>query len=118
MECVQFFLSANGVAEGKHVAVLLNELAEETYSLLRNLLAPNMPKDKRFGETAWALKANFEPKPLVIAEQTRTEIEGIPVPMEVDTGEAVSLISEATWRQLLPKVMFEKPKVHLSKYTA
>lgn len=116
MECVQFFLSANGVAEGKHVAVLLNQLAEVTYSLLRNLLAPNMTKDKRFGETARALKVNFEPKPLVIAEQTRREIEGIP--MEVDTREAVSLTSEATWRQLFPKVTFEKPKVHLSKYTA
>ena len=46
------------------------------------------------------------------------EIEGVEVPMEVDTGAAVSLISEKTQRCLFPKVKLEKPEVRLNTYTA
>lgn len=62
-------MSANKVVEGKHTAVLLSVLGEETYALLRNLLAPSSPKEKSFAEIVWTLQAHFEPQPLVIAKR-------------------------------------------------
>ena len=61
VERVQFYLAANGMAEGKHVAVPLSVIGEETYSLLKNLLVPSTPKDKMFDEIVRTLKAHFKP---------------------------------------------------------
>ena len=44
------------------------------------------------------------------------EIEGVKVPMEVDTDAAVLLISKETQRCLFPKVKLEKPEVRLNTY--
>ena len=61
VECVQFFLSANGVHEDKHAAVLLSAIDEETYTILRNLLAPALPKEKMFDQIVKTLADHFEP---------------------------------------------------------
>lgn len=50
-------------------AVLLGAVSEETYALLRNLLAPSSPKEKSFAEIIQTLHAHFKPRPLVIAER-------------------------------------------------
>ena len=71
VERVQFLLSANGVKEDKYAAVLLSAVGEETYALLRNLVSPCSPKEKMFEEIFKTLQANFEPRPLVIAERVR-----------------------------------------------
>ena len=59
-ERVELFFAANDVADDKKVA---------TYSLIRNLVAPDRPQDKPYNELVDALKAHFEPKPIVIAER-------------------------------------------------
>ena len=46
------------------------------------------------------------------------EIDGVSVPMEVNTGAAVSLMSEETQKHLFPKVQLQSPKVRLHTYTA
>ena len=69
VELVQFYLAANCVAEGKHAVVLLSEIGKETYLLLKNLLVPSTSKNKTFDKIVSTLRAHFEPKPLVIAEQ-------------------------------------------------
>ena len=41
----------------------------KTYSLLRNLLSPTLPKDKDFAALTTELKIHFEPKKVVIVER-------------------------------------------------
>ena len=48
---------------------LLTAVGGKTYSLLRNLVAPQLPKEKSFAQLKEILNAHFEPKPLVIAER-------------------------------------------------
>ena len=45
-------------------------------------------------------------------------LDRVPDPMEVDTGAAVSLISEETQKHLFPKAKLQKPEVRLNTYTA
>ena len=61
-------MSTNGVAKDKHTAALLSTADEETYVLLRNLLAPRSAKEKSFAEIVQMLQAHFEPRMLVIVE--------------------------------------------------
>ena len=196
--------------EDEHAAVLLSAIDEETYAILRNLMAPTLSKEKTFDQIVKALADHFEPQRLVIAERFRfhrrnqhpdesvaefgaelrwlardcefrdhldeglrdcfvggiqnedtqkrllsepnldfnkaieiaqtmeaaarnaqqlkrpsdkpliatLEIDGVEVPMEVDTGSAVSLLSEETQKRLLPKGRLHQTKVHLKSYTS
>ncbi len=45
------------------------------------------------------------------------KIEDVPISMELDTGAAVSIISEATRKAKFPKLMLYKSKVALKTYT-
>ena len=70
LECLSLYFVANEVAKGKEVAVLLTAIGGETYALLTSLLSLAKPRDKSYTEiTAAALKAHFEPKPIVITGQ-------------------------------------------------
>ena len=69
LEQLELYLTANDVADGKKVAVLLSVIGVKTYSLLCDLLSPANPKDKSFAQLSEALKNHFEPKPMVIAER-------------------------------------------------
>ena len=40
LDCVLLYFDANGVAEGKQVAVLLTAVSGETYALLTSLFVP------------------------------------------------------------------------------
>ena len=69
LERVQLFFIANDVVEEKKVAVFLSVIGSKTYSLLRNLLAPNLPQNQAYAALMETLKKHFEPKPVVIAER-------------------------------------------------
>ncbi len=69
LERVELFFVANDVAEGKKVAVFLSVIGSRTYSLLRNLLVPELPQSQTYAAIVTALRTHFEPKPVVIAER-------------------------------------------------
>ena len=69
LERFDLFIQANGVAEEKKVPVFLSVIGGKTYSLLRNLLSPALPKEKDFAALATELKNHFEPKKVVIVER-------------------------------------------------
>ena len=71
VERAQLFFEANDVAEAKRVAVFLSVIGGSTYKLLRDLLAPTLPKEKTLDEIVDTLKQHYEPKPVVIAERFR-----------------------------------------------
>ena len=70
LECVQLFFDVNGIEEDKKKApVFLNAVGSRTYTLLRHLLAPAKPAEKKFENLQKVLTEHFEPKPIVIAER-------------------------------------------------
>ena len=70
VERLEQYLSANNVTEEKKkVAVMVTVMGAKAYSLLRNLVAPSKPADKKFSELVQTLKDHLNPKPLVIAER-------------------------------------------------
>ena len=69
LERFDLFIQANGIADEKKVPVFLSVLGGKTYSLLRNLLSPALPKDKNFAELVTELKNHFKPKKVVIVER-------------------------------------------------
>ena len=68
-ERAQLFFEANDIAAGKQTAVFLSAIGTKTYQLLRDLMAPTLPKEKSFEDIVGVLKEHFQPKPLVIAER-------------------------------------------------
>ena len=60
---MELFFTANSIADDKKVAVFLSMIGGKTYSLLRDLIAPEKPQDKSQSVLL------YEPKPLVIAER-------------------------------------------------
>ena len=60
---------ANETPGDKQVPIFLNVIGANTYSLLRNLLAPDTLKDKSLTEIKTALKTHFEPKRSKVAER-------------------------------------------------
>ena len=66
LERVELYFSANGIGEDKKLAILLSVIGPKTYGVLRNLLAPTRPQEKKFSEV---LIRHFEPKLIVIAER-------------------------------------------------
>ena len=64
----QFFV-ANDIKENNQVATLLSLVGPRTYDLLKNLCAPELPKEKDFKTLSDLLSKHFNPKPLVIAER-------------------------------------------------
>ena len=64
------FLLANGIDDDKKkVVVLVTVIGQKAYSLLRNLVAPTKPHDKKYDKLVEAMKKHLKPKPLTIAEQ-------------------------------------------------
>ena len=68
LERVEVFFTANDIGDNNQVAVL-SVVGGKTFSLLRDLLAPDKPQDKTLAVLFDTLKRHFEPKPLVIAER-------------------------------------------------
>jgi len=51
------------------VAILPSIIGRKTYSFLRNLTSPNLPKDTSFKALTDKLKEHFEPKKVIIVER-------------------------------------------------
>ena len=71
LERVQLYFAANSVDNDKQVPInsLLSSIGAPTYSLLRELLAPQLPSTKTFDDISTALKGHDEPKRAIIAER-------------------------------------------------
>jgi len=70
LERTHIFFQVNKITEDKcYVTVFLNAIGAKMYTLLRDFLSPVALTDKSFEKLSAALKAHFEPKPLMIAEQ-------------------------------------------------
>ena len=63
------FFEANDIAEEKKVPIFLSIIGTRSYSLLRDLLLPDKPRDKDLKTLMEVLKAHYEPTPLVIVER-------------------------------------------------
>ena len=72
MERLEQFFIANDITDApKKRAVLLSGIGPSTYSVLRNLMTPDVPSSKTYDELKGTLSAHFKPKTLVIAERFR-----------------------------------------------
>ena len=69
IECMEQHFITNDVLETKKVATFLLTMGAKAYKVLRNLVAPDSPKDKRFNNLVKMLHMHLKPKPLVIAER-------------------------------------------------
>ena len=69
LERVSLYFTANDVADGKRVPVLLSSIGASTYVVLSDLLALEKPATKTFDEISTALSNHFEPKRSVITER-------------------------------------------------
>ena len=70
-ERLEQYFEVNDIAEDKKVPALLTLLGGKTYTLLRNLTAPNKPKEKDYTTLVNLLRDHLTPKPIVIAERFR-----------------------------------------------
>ena len=59
----------NSVEDDKKVAYLLSGLGAKAYTVLKNLVAPQAPKERSMNRIKELLVNNFKPKPPVIAER-------------------------------------------------
>ena len=71
VERVEQFFLANDVDDDHKVPTLLSLIGRKTYTLLRDLLAPEKPATKSFQQIVTTLKEHLSPKPLEIAERFR-----------------------------------------------
>ena len=62
-------LQANKVAAEDRVPLFLSIICGSMYTLLRDLLAPELPQEVPYDRLADKLNRHYEPKPVVIAEQ-------------------------------------------------
>ena len=69
MERVDIFFEANDTPDDKKVAVFLSTVGARHYDLLREKLAPVLPKSKPLDDLKEILRGYYEPKRLEIAER-------------------------------------------------
>ncbi len=65
------YVEANEVADERKVSCFLATIGPKTYSLLKNLCAPDKPKDKTYNALVTVLTGHLSPKPSEIAERFR-----------------------------------------------
>ena len=56
-------------AQVKKRAILLSVCGAKTYQLIKNLIAPEKPTDKRYEEVVQVMKDHVEPKPSVVVQR-------------------------------------------------
>ena len=71
VERVEQFFLANDIDDDHKVPTLLSLIGGKTYTLLRDLLAPEKPATKSFQQIVTTLQEHLSPKPLEIAERFR-----------------------------------------------
>ena len=72
VERVEQFFLANNIDDDHKVPTLLSLIGGKTYTLLRDLLAPEKPATKPFQQIVTTLQEHLSPKPLEIAERSRS----------------------------------------------
>ena len=65
----KFFIANKICEEARKKAILLSSGGAETYSLLRNLVAPAKPSEKSYNELVRVMNEHQNPKPSVIMER-------------------------------------------------
>ena len=70
MERVEQFFLANDIDDDHKVPTLLSLIGGKTYTLLRDLLAPEKPATKSFQQIVTTLQQHLSPKPLEIEEES------------------------------------------------
>jgi len=65
----EYFIANDVEEERKKTAIFLTLIGQETYKLLKNLLAPEKPKEKNYEELTDVLMGHLQPKPIFIAER-------------------------------------------------
>ncbi|VDI07889.1 Hypothetical predicted protein [Mytilus galloprovincialis] len=65
----EYFLANEIDDDDKKKSIFLTVCGEKTYSLLRNLCAPEKPNTKTFDKLKEVLTDHLRPKPLIIAER-------------------------------------------------
>ena len=71
-EYLEQYFAANDVAGAeKQRAILLSACGSSTYQLIRNLVAPNQPKDRTFDELVKFVQDHHQPPPSVIVQRAR-----------------------------------------------
>ena len=63
------FFTANTIAADKQAPTLLSAIGATTYSILRDLMAPELPGSKSLVQISDVLRKHFELKQSVIAER-------------------------------------------------
>ena len=63
------YFAANYVEADYEVATFLALTGADAYGVLRNLLAPELQRDKFFNELKELLVSHYSPKPILIAER-------------------------------------------------
>ena len=72
IERLGHYFVANDVKDGsKKRAILLSSCGVSTYTIIRNLLAPDLPSSKSFDEIVEAAGRHFNPKPSSIVQRFR-----------------------------------------------
>ena len=71
VERLEQYFEVNSISNDKKVPALLTLLGGKTYGLLRNLTAPDKPKDKSYEAIKKLLSDHLAPKPIKIAERFR-----------------------------------------------
>lgn len=71
VERVELYFEANDIPESKKTPALLSLMGSKTYTLLRNLMAPEKPATKTFTQIVKTLQDHLSPEPLLIAERFR-----------------------------------------------
>ena len=70
IERLEQYFVANKITEGQRKkAVLLTVIESKAYGLLRNLLSPAKPVEKKFDEIVQVVQNHLNPRPLIIAER-------------------------------------------------
>ena len=69
LERFQLFVAANAIDDDKLVPTLLTVVGSAHYSLIRGLVAPELPKNKMYDELVDLLKKHYDPEPIIIAER-------------------------------------------------
>ena len=69
LERVQLYFTANAVPRDKQVPILLSAIGAPIYSLLSDLLSPDLPSSKSMDALISVLRGHFEPRRVVIAER-------------------------------------------------
>ena len=71
LERLECFMAVTGTKGEKQVSLLLCGLSSAQYQTLRDLVAPNVPKDLSFDELTSKLKAHYGPKRNIRMERAK-----------------------------------------------